>query len=755
MSQVEFNYKGIITTLLCSEKDKMEEICKNFAIKSSIDFKKLCFLYLGNQIDLQLTFEETINKEDKEKKSISILVKDINSIGINKNRSIIKSKFPICPECKENIKFDVDDDKKINLECKNGHSIKLLIKEYENSQKIDISKIKCNECTNTKFNASNNEMYICNNCDIKLCPLCINKHNRNHNIINYELKDSICRKHNKIYISYCNKCKLNMCFNCQKEHESHDILLFLDIISNKDELLNNLNDFRKVMNIFDKDIEDIINKLKYVKKNVKMLYNMYYNMINNYEEKYRNYEILASLYSINNNKIIRYIKEIISMNNIHNKFENIINIYKKTEFHDEITMIYNINNNEKIKILGKQFVENNKNNCKILYKNKEYELTEEFDTKNINKDKLEIKLKGINNVTSIKYLFYECKSLELLPDIHKWNMENVTNMSFLFYECTSLKYLPDLSKWKTDNVSEMRCMFTRCSSLKSLSDISKWDTSKVTSISHIFSGCCLLESLPDISKWKTDNLINISYLFFNCYYLKYIPDLSKWKTDNVSEIQYMFTRCSSLKSLPDISKWKTDNVSNMENIFSSCSSLKSLPDISKWKTDNVREMKCMFARCSSLKSLPDISKWNTSKVIDISHIFYGCSSLTSIPDISKWNISNVILMSNIFDECESVATLPDISKWNTNKVISKEDAYNIQYQNLITEIEIGNLNTKVQIGEFIFELAEILYGDYAPKITGMMLEWDIEYLKHLIIFEPLKLKQIITDGFELLKSHNL
>ena len=674
MSQVEFNYKGIITTLLCSEKDKMEEICKNFAIKSSIDFKKLCFLYLGNQIDLQLTFEETINKENKEKKSISILVKDINSIGINKNRSIIKSKFPICPECKENIKFDVDDDKKISLECKNGHSIKLLIKEYENSQKIDISKIKCNECTNTKFNASNNEMYICNNCDIKLCPLCKNKHNRNHNIINFELKDSICRKHNKIYISYCNKCKLNMCFNCQKEHESHDISSFLDILSNKDELLNNLNDFRKVMNIFDKDIEDIINKLKNVKKNVKMLYNIYYNMINNYEEKYRNYEILASLYSINNNKIIRYIKEIISMNNIHNKFENIINIYKKTEFHDEITMIYNINNKEKIKILGKQFVENNKNNCKILYKNKEYELTEEFDTKNINKDKLEIKLKGINNVTSIKYLFYECKSLELLPDIHKWNMENVTNMSFLFYECTSLKYL---------------------------------------------------------------------------------PDLSKWKTDNVSEIQYMFTRCSSLKSLPDISKWKTDNVSNMENIFSSCSSLKSLPDISKWKTDNVREMKCMFARCSSLKSLPDISKWNTSKVIDISHIFYGCSSLTSIPDISKWNISNVILMSNIFDECESVATLPDISKWNTNKVISKEDAYNIQYQYLITEIEIGNLNTKVQIGEFIFELAEILYGDYAPKITGMILEWDIEYLKHLIIFEPLNLKQIITDGFELLKSHNL
>ena len=49
----------------------------------------------------------------------------------------------------------------------------------------------------------NNEMYICNGCDILLCPLCKNNHNKEHNIINYELKNYICNKHNESFIAYC------------------------------------------------------------------------------------------------------------------------------------------------------------------------------------------------------------------------------------------------------------------------------------------------------------------------------------------------------------------------------------------------------------------------------------------------------------------------------------------------------------------------------------------------------------------------
>ena len=46
---------------------------------------------------------------------------------------------------------------------------------------------------------------------------------------------------------------------------------------------------------------------------------------------------------------------------------------------DEIEIIYKPKNKGKIKIFGSQFVYYNKDKCKIIYNNKEYELTEYFD----------------------------------------------------------------------------------------------------------------------------------------------------------------------------------------------------------------------------------------------------------------------------------------------------------------------------------------------------------------------------------------
>ena len=68
------------------------------------------------------------------------------------------------------------------------------------------------------------------------------------------------------------------------------------------------------------------------------------------------------------------------------------------DLNGEITMIYNINNEDKVKIFGETFVNNNKDKCKIIYEHQEYNLTEKFNINNINKNKLEIKLKGINNI---------------------------------------------------------------------------------------------------------------------------------------------------------------------------------------------------------------------------------------------------------------------------------------------------------------------------------------------------------------------
>ena len=113
---------------------------------------------------------------------------------------------------------------------------------------------------------------------------------------------------------------------------------------------------------------------------------------------------------------------------------NNIQKYNKKPSDDEITIIYKILEvyNAK-KVFGGYFVENNKNKCKIIYEDKEYKLEQYFELKNNkNKDTLEIKLKGIKNVTDMRGMFTRCSTLLSVPDISNWNTSNVTNMSGMF-----------------------------------------------------------------------------------------------------------------------------------------------------------------------------------------------------------------------------------------------------------------------------------------------------------------------------------
>jgi len=386
-------------------------------------------------------------------------------------------------------------------------------------------------------------------------------------------------------------------------------------------------------------------------------------------------------------------------------------IYDNSE-EDTITMIYDLEeirkknkkieeDNEKnkasrekenLKIFGVKFVENNKpffsffskNNIKILYKKKEYNFEPYFDIGKIIEDKkVEIKLKGIKDITNKSYMFDGCKNLVSVSNISNWITSKNTDISYMFYECESLKSLPDISNWDTSEVTNMNYIFAGCKSLISLPDISKWNTSKVNYMKYIFYYCESLRSLPDLSKWNISRAKDISCMFSSCVSLYSLPDISNWNTSNVTDMNHLFSNGSSDKinkmnkifniyskliSLPDISRWDTSNVINMECLFSGCESLLSLPDISKWNISKVKDINHMFYACKQLTSLPDISKWNTSNITDMNHSFCHCLSLTSLPNISRWNTSKVTNMKYMFYNCESLSSLPDISKWNVSKV---------------------------------------------------------------------------------------
>ena len=139
------------------------------------------------------------------------------------------------------------------------------------------------------------------------------------------------------------------------------------------------------------------------------------------------------------------------------------NSFEKDE-NDLIELIYKPKPypDEKTRIFGRCFVNTNKDNCKIIYKNNEYDLKEYFDDiekKYNHKDIISIKLKGLNNITDMSFMFDECKSLISLPDISKWNISKVTSISEMFKECNLLISLPDISNWNTSNVTNVKRIF--------------------------------------------------------------------------------------------------------------------------------------------------------------------------------------------------------------------------------------------------------------------------------------------------------
>ena len=166
MAQVEFQYEGIITTIQCQENQKMSEIFNTFTFKANINKNKISYSYNGkiiSQSEQNLTFNQLAKTMDKERKKMVILI-----IGNEKQpEKFIRSKNIICPECNRDIKMKINNRYNIDLYgCINNHKFNnISISEFEKSQMIDITKIKCGLCGENKSNTYN--IYFINVMNVK------------------------------------------------------------------------------------------------------------------------------------------------------------------------------------------------------------------------------------------------------------------------------------------------------------------------------------------------------------------------------------------------------------------------------------------------------------------------------------------------------------------------------------------------------------------------------------------------------------
>ena len=580
MAEVIFIYNGINTIIQCNLNEKIKDISKRFKDKANLNNKNINYTYNGKLVlNEELTFEELANTEDKIRKKMSFIVFD-NLIEVKdeeKEKEKIKSKDIICPYCKENIRMNINKYKINLLKCSNGHNIEnILLDEFEETQNINLKEIICNICKNYNKSISfNNIFYKCLTCNNNICPLCKPTHDKNHIIINYDEKYYVCNEHNDKYMLYCEDCNKNLCTLCDG-HKNHKRIFFVDVLPKKEEIKEKLKYLKSTIDEFNSEIKVLICRLNEVTNKINIYYKIYEDMINNYDNKNRNYEIIYNINQFKDNNIEKELIKIIRCDNIIEKYKSILNIYTKMN-NDEINIIYNIKGLKEVDLFDKYFVIRNKNNLKLIIDGGEHDLITKYKLINNDKDILNIKLKGITNVTNMCSIFKFCNSLSPLSELNKWNTSNIYDMSYLFFFCRELKALPDISKWNTSNVNNMSNMFSGCFALKTLPDISNWNVSNVKDMSDMFNNCNYLLSLPDLSKWNTFNVTNMNAMFYNCLTLKSLPDISKWNTSNVTNMRNMFNECKSLLSLPDISKWKINIDVDIDDLFFGCSKWLDIP----------------------------------------------------------------------------------------------------------------------------------------------------------------------------------
>ena len=375
-------------------------------------------------------------------KNLCPLCKSIHDKSHDKNHSIINydNKNYVCNKHYKNlIQYCIDCNKDMCLSCSNEHKNHKIV--LYKDELIDIKNLrnKMNEFKNDIDKLKINIEKIIN----KLKNIIENMNNIydiNKNILNNYQND----KRN-------NKTVLNLKY--MNEYIKNEI----NNIKDKYNYGNNINE---LLNINDNKLKILENKTTNKNLNNENDVNLKNNRINqnNFENRQK-IEQKINKNNINNNYIVQN-----NYQNNNKRFQNDNqqlstqqnNIYQNEE------IIYKPNKKGNARIFGDTFLNNNKEKCKIIYKNKEYELKGYFndiDKEYNNKDEIKIKLKGIENITNMSCMFDCCETLSSLPDISKYNTSKVTNMSYMFSGCNILSSLPDISKWDTSKVIDMSGIF--------------------------------------------------------------------------------------------------------------------------------------------------------------------------------------------------------------------------------------------------------------------------------------------------------
>ena len=142
-AKVKFTFNCCDTIIQCLINEKMKDICQRFASKIGRNINSLIFLYGGNQLKFELSFENHANSLDKNDKEMKVLVYEKQLEDF------------ICPNCGEKINLNSEELDKIILSNNN-------IKDKINGVESILDNIIKNSLVNTINNQLINVNVILN-----------------------------------------------------------------------------------------------------------------------------------------------------------------------------------------------------------------------------------------------------------------------------------------------------------------------------------------------------------------------------------------------------------------------------------------------------------------------------------------------------------------------------------------------------------------------------------------------------------------
>ena len=351
----------------CKAEDKISTLLQKFCQKTFADKNDFEFTYndkVINEKDKELSIIKLINN-NKNIKEIELLIKRINKI----------IKCPIC-DC-NNCTLKIINFRLHFFDCcKKKHKDIRLFEEYEDTQKVNYQKIKCDKQCGRTQNDSLEEFHKCLDCTnlvgyaIYYCNECNNSHKKIHKTIKYSDKYYYCSKHYGEFISYCSEHNENLCQKCEEIHEkNHPIIKFDSINPNLDEIKNNLEIIKKRIEDLKVIVQMIKNKIDGAIKIIEKYYYIANDIIKKYEtfnSKIKNFQTLKTInyLSSSNNEVLQKIENIIKGNEKHDwlkKCSILLDIIEKdrSDYNNEKTEPNDDNSDNSINEINNNIIEIN------------------------------------------------------------------------------------------------------------------------------------------------------------------------------------------------------------------------------------------------------------------------------------------------------------------------------------------------------------------------------------------------------------